>query len=275
MKETAPLQAGRFHGKVVVVTGGGSGIGRASVERFHAEGAAVMAADLNEEAGERLLSQLGGDRLLFRRTDVADAADVAAMIRATGNRFGSVDILLNNAGVGSYARTPDLDADQWRRTFAVNLDAVFHASRAVLPSMIAAKCGVILTVASISGLAADYGFAAYNSAKAGVINFMRALAIDHAAEGIRANTICPGPVDTPIMSDIETMPGMRAYWERRVPARRFAQAEEIASVIAFLASDDASFVTGVALPVDGGLTAHTGQPDLPTLLATGEPVPFV
>ncbi len=133
----------------------------------------------------------------------------------------------------------------------------------MIPHLKARGGGVIINTASASGLQADYGFTAYNAAKAGVINYTRSLAIDHARDAIRANAICPGPVDTPILTTgVDAIQGLRAEWEGVVPMKRFAQADEIAAVAAFLASDDASCVTGVAIPVDGGLTAHTGQPDL-------------
>ncbi|PCG15388.1 MAG: SDR family NAD(P)-dependent oxidoreductase [Sphingomonas sp.] len=252
----------RFGGRVAIVTGGASGIGAAFARRVHAEGAAVMIADLDVERGQALAAELG-ERAAFRSVDVADAAALETLAADTAAAFGGIDILYNNAGIGCYGLTPDLAIDQWRRVVAVNLDAVFYGCRAVIPYLKARGGGAIVNTASASGLHADYGFTAYNAAKAGVINYTRSLAIDHARDGIRANAVCPGPVDTPILtSGVDAIPGLRAQWEQVVPAGRFAQPEEIAAVAAFLASDDASAVTGAAIPVDGGLTAHTGQPDL-------------
>ncbi len=252
----------RFQGKIAIVTGGASGIGAAFARRLHAEGGSVLIADLDAEKGEALAAELG-ERAAFRSVDVADADALVALADATVARFGGIDILYNNAGIGNYGLTPDMPVEQWRRCLAVNLDAVFYGCRAVIPHMRARGGGAIVNTASASGLAADYGFTAYNAAKAGVINYTRCLAIDHAKDGIRANSVCPGPVDTPILtSGVDAFPGLRTEWEAIVPSGRFAQPEEIAAVALFLASADASGVTGAAIPVDGGLTAHTGQPDL-------------
>lgn len=252
----------RFQGKVSIVTGGASGIGAAFVRRVHGEGGSVMIADLDTAKGAALAAELG-DRAAFRAVDVADADALVALAQATVDQFGGIDILYNNAGIGNFGLTPDMPVEQWRRCLAVNLDAVFYGCRAVIPHMRARGGGAIVNTASASGLAADYGFTAYNAAKAGVINYTRCLAIDHARDGIRANSVCPGPVDTPILtSGVDAIPGLRAEWEAVVPSGRFARPEEIAAVAAFLASDDASGVSGAAIPVDGGLTAHTGQPDL-------------
>ncbi|MGQ5702333.1 SDR family NAD(P)-dependent oxidoreductase [Sandaracinobacteroides sp. A072] len=252
----------RFQGRVAIVTGGASGIGAAFARRVHREGGSVMIADIDGAKGAALAANLG-DRATFRTVDVADAEALAALADATVEQFGAIDILYNNAGIGNFGLTPDLPVEQWRRCLAVNLDAVFFGCRAVIPHMRSRGGGAIVNTASASGLAADYGFTAYNAAKAGVINYTRSLAIDHARDGIRANSICPGPVDTPILTTgVDAIPGLRAEWEAVVPSRRFATPDEIAAVAAFLASDDASAITGAAIPVDGGLTAHTGQPDL-------------
>ena len=164
--------------------------------------------------------------------------------------------------------TPDLDIEQWRKVIAIDLDAVFYGCKAVIPVMRKQGGGAIINTASASGLAGDYGFTAYNAAKGGVVNYTRAAAIDHARDNIRINAICPGPVTTPIVSDIQAMPGLQEAWDRTVPLGRFAEPEEIAAVAAFLASDDASYIVGAIISVDGGLSAHTGQPDLTRLGGT-------
>lgn len=249
-----------FDGKVAVVTGGASGIGAATVRLFHQCGARVVIADRDAAAGEALAAELEEAR--FVATDVADYDSVAALMASARDWAGRIDILCNNAGTGSLSPIADLPVEDWRRVLAVNLDGVFHGCKAVIPVMRAQGGGAIVNTASASGLAGDFGFAAYNAAKAGVINLTRTAAIDHARDGIRVNAVCPGPVDTPILAGIAAIPGLRAQWDACVPMGRFAQAAEIAKVIAFLASEAASYVTGIALPVDGGLTAYTGQPNL-------------
>lgn len=257
----------RFSGKVAIVTGGASGIGAAAARRFHQEGASVLIADLNDKAGTELAAALGAARAIYRRVDVAVWEDVDAMVQAAVKAFGRLDILFNNAGIGSFAATPDLPLEEWRHVIDIDLNGVFYGCRAAIPIMRRQGGGAIINTASASGLAGDYSFAAYNAAKGAVVNYTRAAGIDHAREGIRINAVCPGPVATPIIAGINDMPGVKAAWDERVPMGRFAQAEEIASVVAFLASDDASFMTGAIVAVDGGLTAHTGQPNLPRMLS--------
>ncbi|MBU6372419.1 MAG: SDR family oxidoreductase [Alphaproteobacteria bacterium] len=257
----------RFQGKVAVITGGASGIGAATARRLHAEGAAVLLADLNDDAGRALAAELGDGRAIYRRADVAVWDDVEGMVAAAVAAFGRIDILVNNAGIGSFATVADISLEEWRKVLAIDLDGVFYGCRAAIPHMRKTGGGAIVNIASASGLAGDFSFAAYNTAKGGVVNLTRAAAIDHAREGIRINAVCPGPVATPIIAAVDDMPGVRAMWDERVPMGRFAQPEEIASVVAFLASSDASYVTGAIVSVDGGLMAHTGQPNLPRVLA--------
>lgn len=221
-----------------------------------------MIADLDQERGQMLADELGSG-VAYQHVDVTDAAAFAALAQETASEFGGIDILFNNAGIGCYGLTPDLDVDMWRRVISVNLDAIFYGCKAVIPYMQRQGGGAIVNTASASGLAADYAFTAYNAAKAGVVNYTKSLAIDHARDKIRANSICPGPVNTPLLTQgVDAVPGLRQQWEAIVPSRRFAEPEEIAAVALFLASDDASGVTGATIAVDGGLTAHTGQPDM-------------
>jgi meso-butanediol dehydrogenase/(S,S)-butanediol dehydrogenase/diacetyl reductase len=257
----------RFSGKVAIVTGGASGIGAATARRLHGEGACVLIADVKGARGEALAQELGAERALYRHVDVSSWEDIQGMVDGAVAAFGRVDILFNNAGVGSFAATPQLSVEEWRRVIDIDLTGVFYGCRAAIPVMKAQGGGAIINTASASGLAGDYSFAAYNAAKGGVVNYTRAAGIDHARDGVRINAVCPGPVDTPIIAGIDAWPGVREAWNQRVPMGRFARPEEIAGVVAFLASDDASYMTGAVIAIDGGLTAHTGQPNLPRMLA--------
>lgn len=221
-------------------------------------GALVTVADLNGVSAQAAAERLNG---LHHQVDLADGDGAEAMVRDTLDRRGRLDLLVNNAGVGSFGETPMLDPDAWRRVMAVNLDAVFRACRVAVPEMRAQGGGAIVNVASISGLAADYGFAAYNAAKAGLINYTRALAIDHGKDGIRVNAVCPGLVDTPLAAPLKAIPGLFERWLPAIPLGRAAEPDEIARVIGFLLSDAASYMTGSIVIADGGATAHTGQPD--------------
>jgi meso-butanediol dehydrogenase/(S,S)-butanediol dehydrogenase/diacetyl reductase len=180
---------------------------------------------------------------------------------------GGLDVFINNAGAGAFARSTELPVDAWRALIALNLDAVFFGCKAAIPALVARGGGAIVNVASISGLGGDYGFTVYNAAKGGVINYTRAAAIDHAREGVRINAVCPGLVDTPAVAPALAIPGAAEAWNASIPMGRAARPEEIAAVIAFLASEDASYMTGAAVVVDGGATAHTGQPNLAALAA--------
>ena len=251
----------RFAGKVAVITGGASGFGAATARLMHRDGASVVIGDLDAPAGEALVAELG-ERARFQLCDVSDFAAIEALVALATSAFGRLDVLFNNAGIGSFSTIEALPVEEWKKVIAVDLDAVFYGMKAAIPVMRAQGGGAIVSTASASGMAGDFGFAAYSAAKAGVINLTRTAALDHARDGIRVNAVCPGPVDTPIIAGIQAVPGLRTDWEDRVPMGRFAQPEEIAEAVAFLASDAASAITGVSLAVDGGLTAHTGQPNL-------------
>ena len=186
------------------------------------------------------------------------------MVAAAVARLGGIDILINNAGIGSLSRLGDLDPEQWRMVMAVNLDAVFLAMRAAMPFLLERR-GCVVNTASISGIAADYGFAAYNASKAAVIAVSRAAALDYGPQGVRVNAVSPGFIETPLVGMLP--PDVVAEYHEAAPLRRGGQAGEIAEAIAFLASDKASFITGHNLVVDGGLTAHTGMPNLPESFA--------
>jgi len=247
-----------FQGKSAIVTGAASGIGAETTKLLVKGGARVLAVDVNETKLKVLVQEVG-EGAVPHLADMAQQGPVEAMVKAAVDRFGGLDILVNNAGIGSLARAADLDPDEWRRVMAIDLDAVYWASRMALPYLIERK-GCIVSTASISGMAADYAFTAYNVAKAGVIALTRVMGIDYADKGVRVNCVSPGLVATPLTGG---MPKATVdEFERRIPMRRAARPEEIAEVITFLASSRASYIIGQNFAVDGGLMAHTGQPDV-------------
>jgi meso-butanediol dehydrogenase/(S,S)-butanediol dehydrogenase/diacetyl reductase len=240
--------------KVVVVTGAGSGIGRACVERFRAEGATVEAWDRDPAAGG------ADDGVVARQVDVSSAEAVGAAAAEAGNRWGGVDALVNCAGVITpNLPAQDVDPGDYQRNFDVNLMGVVHTTRE-LHGMLADRSGAIVNVASQAALVCLPHQSAYSAIKGAVAALTRSLAIDWAAEGIRVNAVCPGFTRTPMAAGQMT-PELEAAVSRRVPLGRIFEPEEIAASILFLASDLASAVTGVVLPVDGGWTA--GEPALP------------
>ena len=261
----------RFEGKVALVTGAASGIGAATARRLHAEGARLVLCDLQAEPLAALAKQLDASgRTAFTRTlDVADRAQVESFVDAGAERFGRLDVIFNNAGIGAFGLTPDLDPEVWKRVIEVDLHSVFYGCRAAIPHLRRAGGGAIVNTASISGMGGDYGLAAYNAAKGAVLNYTRTLAIDHACDGIRVNAVCPGPIDTPLANALLANEKIAREYRERIPMGRVGKAEEVAAVVAFLASDDAAYVTGAAIVVDGGLTAATGQPNFTRIFQGG------
>lgn len=245
----------RFAGKVAIVTGGAAGIGAATVARLASEGAKVMIADIQAPAKT-------SDEIAFVRTDGSSAMEVAALVEATVQKWGRIDILVNNAGLGALAETPDMDEELWDTVFAINTKAIYLFCKYAIPVM-RAQGGAIVNIASISGLVGDYGMGVYNASKGAVINYTRSLSLDCARDGIRVNALCPGLIETAMTALTVARPEDREAWLGPIPLGRMGQPEEMASVIAFLASGEASYMTGSIITADGGITAHTGQPNVP------------
>ncbi len=254
-QHAALSMSARLQGRVAVVTGGGSGIGLATARRFAAEGATVVVVDLNADAGAAAAEEVGGE---FVSCDVADEAQVRALFDGVAQRHGGVDIAFNNAGISP----PDDDSilstglDAWERVLRVNLTSVYLCCRYVIPHMQRRGKGSIINTASFVALVGSAtSQVGYTASKGGVLAMTRELGVQFAREGIRVNALCPGPVATPLLMELFASDPERAA--RRlvhVPMGRFAQPEEIAAAVAFLASDDASFVTASTFVVDGGIT---------------------
>lgn len=251
-----------FEGKVAIVTAGASGIGAAAASLFAERGGRVVIADIDEAGGEARARQIG-EASHFIRCDVSVPDDASTVVEAALSRFGRLDCLFNNAGKATLSVTPDTDPADWKMVVDITLNSVFYLSRAAIPQLKANGGGVIVNTASVSGMFGDYMMAAYNAAKGGVINYTRAMALDHADDNIRVNAVCPGLIwDTAMTQHLADLPGGWEPWKRSIPLRRGGNAVEVARVMLFLASEEASYITGAAIPVDGGLTAQTGFPDL-------------
>lgn len=255
----------RFAGKVAIVTGGASGIGEATVRRLHREGATVVIADIRGDAIDALIAEIGAERMQGIVVDMMDMRAAEAMVSDVAARYGRLDILVNNAGMGSFGRVTDIDLAHWRDVMTIDVDAVFVTSRTAMPHL-AASMGTIINVASIAGMLGDHSFAAYSAAKAAVINLTRSMAVDHAPQ-VRVNCVSPGLTATPLAVGLTGNPEIMAGYEQCIMLGRAATTDEVAGGIAFLASGDASYITGHNLVIDGGMTAHTGQPNFTRILA--------
>jgi len=254
----------QLSGKVAVITGGASGIGRATALLFAREGAAIALADVNEDAGKRVADEVvkAGGRAFFESIDVTRAADCQRLVERTIREFGRIDILFNNAGIIRRATVLDLGEDDWDRVMAVNVKSIYLLSREVIPHMQKTGGGTIVNTASGWGLAGGAKAAVYCASKGAVVLLTKAMAIDHGPQKIRVNCICPGDTDTGMLRDEAQQLGEES--ERflaesaKRPLGRVGTPEEIAQAALYLASDASSFVTGAALVVDGGGLAGSG-----------------
>jgi meso-butanediol dehydrogenase/(S,S)-butanediol dehydrogenase/diacetyl reductase len=255
--------ADRLEGKVAVVTAGGSGIGAATAHRFAREKASVVIADLSGTRAAQVADAImqAGGTARWLKMDASDPEGVQAAIHLAMDSWGRLDVMFNNAGLGAVEALEMTTLETWNRILAVTLTSAFLGIKYSLPIMRKQGGGSIVNTASISGTAGDYGMTAYNAAKAGVINLTRGAALESAKYGIRINSVCPGAINTRVAqvlggNDIE---GFKRKLGQN-PIGRIGEPDEIANTVCFLASDEASFITGATIVVDGGLTAHTGLP---------------
>lgn len=249
----------RLEGKRAIVTGAGSGVGRASAMRLADEGARVVVADRDEESAERAAMEIGRQATHYR-VDVSSAEEVEALIRDTVRRWNGLDVMVNNAGVGVAATTPKTSEEDWHRVIDVNLKGTFLGMKYAIPAIRESGGGSIVNISSTAALVGIPDRAAYCAAKGGVLALTRAAAVDHAKEGVRINCVAPGTVDTPwiarITAGYEDPEEARARMQARQPHGRFVAPEEIAMMIAYLASDESASCVGACMVVDGGMTAQ-------------------
>ena len=246
----------RFTGKTVIVTGASSGIGEATARLFHAEGAHLVAVARDPQKLDAALGALAG--AVLHAVDLAEPAAAQAVVALAIDRFGQLDILVNNAGIARQGDVEATDDATFDEVLRVNVGGYFHMAKAAMPHLRRTKGNIVMT-SSVSGIGGDWEMLAYNTSKGAVTNMVRAMALDAGAHGVRVNAVNPTMTDTGMTKDMQDEATLKRFKER-IPMQRIGQPDDIAKAIAFLASDDAGFVTGVNLPVDGGLSASNGQP---------------
>ena len=256
----------RLDGKVALITGGASGMGRVAAALFAREGARVVLTDVADEAGEDTAKGIldSGGEAAYVHADVSNEADARAMIDAAVTRFGKLDVLYNNAGVmlGEDGSVDTTDETVWDRTLAINVKGVAFGCKYGVPAMIAGSGGSIINVASfVAWMGAATSQTAYTASKGAVLAMTREIAVEFARRGIRCNALCPGPIDTPLLAELLSDPAKRQRRFVHIPMGRLGRAEELAKAALFLASDDSSYMTGASLIVDGGITAAYVTPE--------------
>lgn len=242
----------RLQNKVAIITGAASGMGQGEAIRFAKEGAKVVVADLNLEGAKAVAEEIkaAGGEAIAVQVNVVKTEDILNCIKVTEETFGPVDVLVNNAGVfDKYQKSLETTLDQWKFLIDINLTSMFEFCNAVLPSMIERQTGAIVNICSVAGLVAGKGGAAYTASKHGAIGYTKHLSSEYARYGIKINAICPGTIETPLVKDV-----LAGLSKEAVPTRTFGQVEEVADLAVFLASDEAKFMSGTAVTIDGGFT---------------------
>jgi len=249
----------RFNDKTVLVTGAASGIGLAAARRFLDEGASVVMLDIDGDKLKEAAADLPQDRVLVQVGDTADKATAAAAVKAAVDKFGGLHILVNNAGMAVEGDITQTSEEDFERVMAVNVAGYFHMAKAAMPELVKVRGSIVMT-SSVSGLGGDWNLFAYNTSKGAVSNMVRAMAMDAGKHGVRVNAVNPSFTETGMTEDMVSDPELVAKFRERMPLGAPEDAEGVAAVMAFLASEDARLVTGVNLPVDAGLMASNGQP---------------